>query len=126
MLPAVFYHLPDYTSIVTITSLGMQGEHIKTLWNIYLFLTADDRLLIPFEDFSNIEQDLQFNKRIKIAIRNAEVENEKNHNSPGIGFLISGEGRFIDSGADFDMVKTKYPRAYSAMEVVIHKCKQML
>ena len=126
MLPADFYHLPEYTSIVTITTLGMQGEHIKTLWNIYLFITEDDRLLIPFEDYSNTENDIKFNTHVKIAIRNSEVENRNNKNYPGIGFLLSGEAKFVDFGTEFDMIKTKYPRAYSAMEVTIHKCKQML
>lgn len=126
MIPESFYQIPNYESIVTITSSSLKGTHVKNLWNIYLFITNEGKLLIPFESFSATEEDLGFNKAVKLSIRNAEVENEQNNNLPGVGFIVHGDGRFLSSGAEFELIKEKYPRAISVMEVAIRKCAQML
>lgn len=126
MIPESFYQIPNYESIVTITSSSLKGTHVKNLWNIYLFITSEGKLLIPFESYSTTEEDLGFNNQVKLSIRNAEIENEQNNNLPGIGYIVHGTGRFLSAGAEFEMIRIKYPRAISVMEVVIKKCTQML
>jgi len=126
MLPESFYQIPNHESIIQITTSGLTGTHIKTLWSIFIFIIDDNKVVIPFEDFSDAEKDLKFNKSIKLTIRNADVENERNNNLPGIGYLISGDGLFIDKGPIFDQVREKYPRAINALIVTVNQCKQML
>jgi hypothetical protein len=45
---------------------------------------------------------------------------------PGTGFLVEGTAAYIESGAEYDMMKEKFSFLTRVLEVTVDKAKQML
>jgi len=108
-------------SIVTWTD----GEpHIVNTWNSYLVITEDERILVPAYAMHKTERNLLKNSAMKMALGTREVKGYKDY--PGTGFVITGTGKFIEEGAEFEMMKEKFSFLTRVLEISPASAKQML
>lgn len=124
VLGETFYKVLDHEGVVSIVTWGVEEPHIVNTWNSYLVVTADERILIPAYAMRRTEGNLSINPRLKMAVGSREVLGYKEYQ--GTGFIIEGIGKFIDSGADFDMMKEKFTFLTRMLEVTVVSAKQML
>ena len=70
-----------------------------------LLRSADGRLLIPAGYMHRTEANIAFNPEVLITLGSSKVHGL---HGPGAGFLIKGKAKFITSGPDFDLLKSKF------------------
>lgn len=125
MLSEKFHETIGHEGVVSIVSWGASEEpHVVNTWNSYLVVTEDERILIPVYAMVKTKTNVDVNNRVKITIGSRDVKGYKDYQ--GTGFLIEATARYIDSGAEFDMMKEKFSFARRIMEVTVTSIKQML
>lgn len=92
-------------------------------WNSYLNVTEDGRLLIPAAGMNKTQKNIEVNSKVKVTLGSKEVEGNI---SMGTGFLIEGTAKFITSGSEFDMMKSKFSFLSRVLEITIISAKQTL
>lgn len=110
--------------VVSFVSWTDGEPHIVNTWNSYLVVTEDERILIPAYAMRKTEKNLKENNRIKMALGSKEVLGYKDYQ--GTGFIIEGTGKFIESGPEFDKMKTKFSFLTRVLEITVSSAKQML
>ena len=123
VLPEKFFEVLNHEGVVAIVSWGME-PHVVNTWNSYLVVTNDERLLIPAYGFRKTEQNVNVNNKVKITLGSREVLGYKDYQ--GTGFLIDGEAKFIDSGAEYEMMKQKFSFLTRVMEITISAIQQKI
>lgn len=108
---------------VSIVTNGNDGPHLVNTWNSYIFVTPDNKLLIPAYGYNKTEKNLSNHNEVILSIASKEIEG---YQSKGTGFILKGSTRFIKSGEDFDRMKEKFSWARAVMEVTVTSAKQML
>lgn len=124
MFGETLYKVLGHEGVVSIVTWGVNEPHIVNTWNSYLVVTDDGKILIPAYAMRRTEGNLSINPRLKMAVGSKEVLGYKDYQ--GTGFIIEGTGRFIESGAEFDMMKEKFAFLTRVLEVTVVSAKQML
>jgi hypothetical protein len=125
MITEKFYDVLKYEGVVTVVSWGTSDEpHIANTWNSYLFVTDDERILIPAYGFRKTEKNVNANNKIKMALGTKEVLGYKDYQ--GTGFVVEGTAKYLTSGSEFDMMKEKFSFLSRVVEVTVTSAQQMI
>lgn len=124
MLTEKFHEVVKNEGVVSIVSWGVDEPHITNTWNSYLVVTEDERILIPAAGLRSTEADVNHNNRVKVTLGSREVMGFNNYQ--GTGFLLEGTAKFIESGAEFDMMKEKFSFLNRVLEITVTSEKQLL
>ena len=123
MLTEKFMDVLAHEGVVSLVSWNTEEPHITNTWNSYIQVTPDQRLLAPAAGMKKLEENVAVNNRIKITLGSREV---MGYHSMGTGFALEGTVNFIDSGAEFDEMKAKFPFLNRVLEVTVTSIKQTL
>ncbi|MDT3701211.1 MAG: pyridoxamine 5'-phosphate oxidase family protein [Thermincola sp.] len=123
MIPDKLLDVLKHEGVVAIATQGEDGPHLVNTWNTYIQLTADNRFLIPAGFMNTTEKNISKNNKVLITLGSREVEG--NH-GPGTGFLVTGTAAFVAEGANFELIKGKFPWARAALEVKVNSAEQTL
>jgi hypothetical protein len=118
-----FLEVTKHEGVVSIMSWGVE-PHLVNTWNSYLVVTEDERILIPAYGFRKTEKNVDVNDKVKIALGSKNVPGYKDY--PGTGFVIEGTARYIQSGKEYDMMKSKFSFLTRVLEITVDNAKQML
>lgn len=124
MLTEKFYDVLKNEGVVSIISWGENDPHVVNTWNSFMVVTSDERLLIPAAGMRRTEKNINLNNKVKIALGSKEVLGFKDYQ--GTGFIVEGTANYLKSGADFDMMKEKFPFLTRVLEITVSSAKQML
>ena len=124
MLTEKFYEVLKNEGVVTIVSWGADEPHIVNTWNSYLVVTADERILIPAYAMRKTEKNINQNNKVKLALGSKNVIGYNDYQ--GTGFVVEGTGKYLDSGAEFEMMKDKFSFLTRVLEITVTSAKQML
>jgi hypothetical protein len=100
-----FFEVLKHEGVVSIMSWGVE-PHLVNTWNSYLVITDDGRILIPAYGFRKTEKNVRVNNKIKMTLGSKDVLGYKNYQ--GIGFVIEGTANYIESGPEFDLMKSNF------------------
>jgi len=118
-----FFEVLQHEGVVSIVSWGVE-PHVVNTWNSYLVVTEDGRILIPAYGFRKTEKNVKVNNKVKLTLGSKDVSGYKDN--PGTGFVIDGTARYIESGAEYDLMKDKFAFLTRVFEVTVDSAKQML
>jgi len=118
-----FLEVLKHEGVVSIMSWGVE-PHLVNTWNSYLVVTEDERILIPAYGFRKTQKNVDINNKVKITLGSKDVLGYKDY--PGTGFLIDGTASYIESGEEYDMMKSKFSFLTRVLEINVDKAKQML
>jgi hypothetical protein len=118
-----FLEVLKHEGVVSIMSWGVEA-HLVNTWNSYLVITEDERILIPAYGFRKTEKNVDVNNKVKISLGSKDVLGYKDYQ--GTGFIIDGKAVYIESGDEFDMMKTKFSWLTRVLEITVDNAKQML
>ena len=118
-----FFEVIKHEGVVSIMSWGVE-PHLVNTWNSYLVVTEDERILIPAYGFRKTQKNIEINNKVKLSLGSKNVLGYKDY--PGTGFLIDGTANYIESGEEYDMMKSKYSFLTRVLEITVDKAKQML
>jgi hypothetical protein len=124
MLTEKFYDVLKSEGVVSIVSWGVDQPHIVNTWNSYLVVTSDERILIPAYAMHKTQKNVNQNSKIKMALGSKEVLGYNDYQ--GTGFVVEGTAKYIESGAEFDMMKEKFSFLTRVLEITVSSAKQML
>lgn len=124
MLTEKFYDVLKNEGVVSIVSWGVSEPHIVNTWNSYLVITSDERILIPAYAMHRTEKNVNQNNKVKMALGSKEVLGYNNYQ--GTGFIVEGTAKYLESGAEFDMMKEKFSFLTRVLEITVSSAKQML
>jgi len=96
---------------------------VVNTWNSYLVRTNDAKLLIPAYAMRTTEKKTLKNDKVLLTVGSKEVTGRM---GPGCGFLIEGTAKFISSGSEYDMMKSKFSFLTRVLEVTVTSIKQTL
>jgi hypothetical protein len=118
-----FLEVIKHEGVVSILSWGVE-PHLVNTWNSYLVVTEDERILIPAYGFRKTQKNVDVNNKVKISLGSKDVLGYKDY--PGTGFLIDGTASYIESGEEYDMMKSKFSFLTRVLEITVDNAKQML
>lgn len=118
-----FLEVIKHEGVVSIMSWGVE-PHLVNTWNSYLVITEDERILIPAYGFRKTQKNVDINNKVKITLGSKDVLGYKDY--PGTGFLIDGTASFIESGEEYDRMKSKFSFLTRVLEIKVDNAKQML
>ena len=118
-----FFEVLKHEGVVSIMSWGVE-PHLVNTWNSYLVITDDGRILIPAYGFRKTEKNVRVNNKIKMTLGSKDVLGYKNYQ--GTGFVIEGTANYIESGPEFDLMKSKFSFLSRVFEITVDSAKQML
>jgi hypothetical protein len=118
-----FLEVLKHEGVVSIMSWGVE-PHLVNTWNSYLVVTDDERILIPAYGFRKTQKNVEINNQVKISLGSKDVLGYKDY--PGTGFIIEGTAAYIESGEEYDMMKSKFSFLTRVLEITLDKAKQML
>ena len=119
-----FHEVLQHEGIVSIVSWTSEDAHVANTWNSYLVVTDDERILIPAYGLRRTEKNILVNNQIKLTLGTKNVLGYKDYQ--GTGFLITGTAKYLQSGADYDMMKEKFSFLSRVLEVTVERAKQTL
>ena len=118
-----FLEVIKHEGVVSIMSWGVE-PHLVNTWNSYLVVTEDERILIPAYGFRKTQKNVDVNSKVMIALGSKDVLGYNDYQ--GTGFMIEGTARYIESGDEYDMMKSKFSFLTRVLEITVDKAKQML
>ena len=124
MLTEKFFEVLKKEGVVSIVSWGIDEPHIVNTWNSYLTVTDDQRILIPAYAMRKTEKNVNQNNKVKLAFGSKEVLGYKDYQ--GTGFVVEGTAKYLESGADYDMMKAKFSFLTRVLEVTVTSATQTL
>jgi hypothetical protein len=116
MLTEKFIEVISHEGATSIVSCSNNEAHVVNTWNSYINVTEDGRILIPAAGMYSIEGDMKENNKVKITVGSKEVQGNY---GPGAGFRVEGTANFLTSGAEFDMMKEKFPFLSRVLEITV-------
>jgi len=122
-LSETFLEVIKYEGVVSIMSWGVE-PHLVNTWNSYLVVTEDERILIPAYSFRMTQKNIEINNRVKLALGSKNVLGYNDYQ--GTGFLVEGTASYIESGKEYDMMKSKFSFLTRVLEITVDSAKQML
>ena len=123
ILSEKFYEVLSKEGVVSIMSWGVE-PHLVNTWNSYLVVTEDERILIPAYGFRKTEKNVEVNSTVRISLGSKEVVGYNDYQ--GTGFLVEGSARYLESGEEYDQMKSKFSFLTRVLEITVEKAKQML
>lgn len=123
MIPEKLLEVLKQDGVVAIATLGEEGPHLVNTWNSYIQITSDERLLIPVGYMQRTEANIAFNNQVLLTMGSSKVAGNM---GPGTGFLVKGTAEIAAAGADFDLIKTRFPWARAVLAVTIASATQTL
>lgn len=124
MLTEKFYDVLKNEGVVSIVSWGAGEPHVVNTWNSYLVVTSDERILIPAYAMRKTEKNVNQNSKIKMSLGSKEILGYNDYQ--GTGFVVEGTAKYLESGAEFDMMKEKFSFLTRVLEITVSSAKQML
>ena len=118
-----FYEVLSHEGVVSIMSWGVE-PHLVNTWNSYLVVTEDERILIPAYGFRKTQKNVEVNSTVKISLGSKEVLGYNDYQ--GTGFIIEGTAKYLESGEEYDQMKSKVSFLTRVLEVTVDKAKQLL
>lgn len=124
MLPDKFLRVLQHEGVVALATQGRDGlPHLVNTWNSYVHVTRDGHLLVPAGGMHTTEGNVSANHIVLLTAGSRDVEGK---HSQGAGFLVTGTAEFVYAGADFDLIKGRFPWARAALKVAITNITQTL
>jgi hypothetical protein len=123
MFTEKFREVISKEGVVSIVSCSDGEAHVVNTWNSYLVTPSDERLLIPAWKMRTTEKKTLKNNKVLLTVGSKEVQGLI---GLGTGFLLEGTARFINSGAEFEMMKNKFPFLTRVLEVTVTSLKQTI
>jgi len=123
MLDERFMEVVSKEGVVAIVSCSENEAHVVNTWNSYLVFPDKQRILIPAWKMLKTEKKISKNNNVLLTLGTKEVEGRM---GPGTGYLIKGTAKFLRSGPDFDMMKSKFSFMTRALEITVSSVKQTL
>lgn len=124
MLSEKFKEVLNHEGVVSIVSWGQAEPHIVNSWNSYLVITDGERILIPAYAMRRTEKNILENNKLKMTLGSKDVLGYKDYQ--GTGFVVEGTAKFIESGAEFDLMKEKFSFLTRVLEITVTSSTQML
>lgn len=124
MLNEKFHDVLKNEGVVAILSWGLDEPHMVNTWNSYIVVTSDERLLIPAYAMRRTEKNILQNSKVKMTLGSKEVLGYNDYQ--GTGFLVEGTAKYLEAGAEFDMMKDKFSFLTRVLEITPTSAKQML
>ncbi|TCK61915.1 pyridoxamine 5'-phosphate oxidase family protein [Seleniivibrio woodruffii] len=121
MFSETFLEVVKNEGVVSIVTWGSGEPHIVNTWNSYLTITDDSRILIPAAGMTSTEADLAVNSRVKVTLGSKNVQGLF---AMGTGFRLEGTARLFAEGAEYEMMKEKYPFLTRVLEIKPELVKQ--
>ena len=118
-----FYEVLKHEGVVLVMSWGIE-PHLVNTWNSYLVVTDDERILIPAYGFRKTQKNVEVNNKVKISLGSKDVIG--NNDYQGTGFVVDGTAKYIESGEEYDMMKSKFSFLTRVLEITVVKSTQML
>jgi len=98
--------------------------HLVNTWNSYLVVTEDERILIPAYGFRKTQKNVELNDKVKLSLGSKEVVGYNAYQ--GTGFLVEGTARYVETGEEYDRMKSQFSFLTRVLEITVEKAKQML
>lgn len=118
-----FLEVLKHEGVVSIMSWGLE-PHLVNSWNSYLVVTEDERILIPAYGFRKTQKNVEINNKVKLSLGSKEVLGYKDY--PGTGFIVEGTAAYIESGEEYERMKSKFSFLTRVLEITVDKARQML
>ena len=118
-----FLEVVKHEGVVSIMSWGVE-PHLVNTWNSYLVVTEDERILIPAYGFRKTQKNVDINNKVKLSLGSKDVMGYNDYQ--GTGFLVDGTASYIESGDEYDMMKSKFSFLTRVLEITVDNAKQML
>lgn len=113
-IPEKLHEVLKHEGVVAIVTQGNEDPHVVNTWNSYISVTEQGHLLIPAGGMKVTEANITQNSRVLVTMGSREVQG---FHSKGTGFLIKGTANFLTSGADFILMKKKFPWCRAVLQV---------
>jgi len=124
MITQKFLEVLNHEGIVSIVSWGINEPHVINTWNSYVTVTSDERILVPAAGMRETQRNVEENNKVKLTLGSKEVSGYKD--SQGIGFLIEGTAKFVESGSEFDMMEERFSFLSRVLEITVTSIKQTI
>ena len=118
-----FIEVLNHEGVVSVTSWANEKAQVANTWNRYLFLTADNRILIPAAWFNKTQKNVDVQNKVIVTLGSHEVQGKM---GLGTGFVVDGTAKFLTEGADYDMMKEKYSFLTRVLEITPEKVRQTI
>jgi len=118
-----FMEVVSKEGVVAIVSCAENEAHVVNTWNSYLVFPDEQRILIPAWKMLETEKKITQNNKVLLTLGTKEVEGRM---GPGTGYLIKGTAKFLRSGPEFDMMKSKFSFMTRVLEITVSSVKQTL
>ena len=105
-IPAKMHEVLKHEGVVAIVTQGVLETHVANTWNSYIHVTMEGELLIPAGNLKVTEANIAKNEKVQITFGCREVDGFR---SKGTGFLITATAKFMFEGAEFGIMKEKFP-----------------
>lgn len=123
MFTGKFMEVVSKEGVVAIVSCAENEAHVVNTWNSYLVFPDEQRILIPAWKMLETEKKITQNNKVLLTLGTKEVEGRM---GPGTGYLIKGTAKFLRSGPEFDMMKSKFSFMTRVLEITVSSVKQTL
>ena len=123
MFDGKFMEVVSKEGVVAIVSCAENEAHVVNTWNSYLVFPDEQRILLPAWKMLETEKKITKNNKVLLTLGTKEVEGRM---GPGTGYLIKGTAKFLRSGPEFDMMKSKFSFMTRALEITVLSVQQTL
>ena len=123
MLPEKFHQVLKHEGVVAIVTQGPDEPHLVNSWNSYIEVVSGDKLLIPAGYMNETEANVTKISKVQLTVGSREVQG---FNGPGTGFLVKGTAKFIKSGANYELLKGRFPWMRAVLEITVDNATQTL
>lgn len=117
-IDGVIRELCEKAEFMAIVTNGDDAPHVVANWGDYLRKVGiePDRIVLPTGGYRITEDNLQRDNRVQVLLASKAVHGTR---TPGQGCLITGTGRIITSGDDYDRVKAQFPWARGVLIISV-------
>ncbi|MCL4321851.1 MAG: hypothetical protein M1478_05275 [Deltaproteobacteria bacterium] len=91
---------------------GTDGVHMAATWNSYIDVLDRNTLLIPAGHLTKTQRNIESGSEIQMILASKDIAGLQ---GKGAGFLLKGNAKFEDSGANFDRMKSRFKWVRAAM-----------
>ena len=119
MIPQKLLDLLNTEGVVAFATQGTDGPHVVNTWHSYVAVEGD-KLYFPAGGMKNTEENLKANSRVQLTMGGHDSEGK------GVGFLIEGTAAFLYEGAGFDLIRSRFSWARSAVEIKVSNVQQTM
>ena len=124
LVPKKLLEVLQHEGVVAIATQGTDGRpHLVNTWNSYIQVTGDELLVVPAGGMNRTQKNVSENNAVLVTLGSREVEGRR---GLGTGFLVTGTAEFLSTGAEFEVVKNKFPWARAALKISIGTVEQTL